>query len=178
MQLPHRSREPVAPEKLSPTASPDSSDDISPPPPYTSATPYTANEAPPDISAAFSNLRLEDSTFPTSDQCIAHLKLLEAFHQLREDVALRDGLFGLNDAFVPNHESNEAQAEILRKIREKRWAVFVAKAVQRFEKWWTVCVQPQAKRLTQSSGMTSKPTEGTKLRFRADDLPPIGENLE
>jgi len=46
-----------------------------------------------DITAAFSNLNLarphDKLQKPTANQCLAHLKLLEAFHQLRQDIALQ-----------------------------------------------------------------------------------------
>ena len=137
--------------------------------------PSVTNAAPPDITAAFSNLTLTDIVFPTPDQCIAHLKVLESFHQLREDVAVRDGLFGITDAFVSGDESKEKQAEILMKIREKRWAVFVAKAAQRFKAWWTVCVQPHAVRMMQSHLIDSRLTQGARVKFEAEDLPPLGK---
>ena len=149
--------------------------DHSPPPAYSSEAASINDSAPPDITAAFSNLNLTGSSFPTPDQCIAHLKLLESFHQLREDVALRDCLFGIKDAFVPQDESKERQAEILRMIREKRWAVYVAKAAQRFKSWWTLCVQPQATRTTQSSSMVNEMAADKKLNFQAHDLPPLGK---
>ena len=83
-----------------------------------------------DITAGFSNLSLgTSSALPTRDECIAHLKLLEAIHELRQSVAGHDGCMGINDDLAAGNE------EILRKIREKRWAVFVARAVHRFEVW-------------------------------------------
>ncbi|KAL9099042.1 MAG: hypothetical protein Q9163_005397, partial [Psora crenata] len=157
-------------------AFPSSLGDHSQPPAYTPDPPSIAHDSPPDITAAFSSLRLDSSPFPTPDQCIAHLKLLEAFHQLREDVALRDSLFGIRDSFVPEDASAEKRREVLRKVREKRWAVYVAKAVQRFEKWWKVCVCPQASKLKQSqmqTMMTRNPDKGAIMRVEADDLPPI-----
>ena len=166
---------PEAPKMSSPSTLPQ---EHSPPPAYTSEAPGLNNAAPPDITAAFSNLNLIDSVFPTPDQCTAHLKVLESFHQLREDIAVRDGLFGISDAFVPGDETKEQQAEILMKIREKRWAVFVAKAAQRFEAWWTACVQPQAVRMKQFSLVDRNITQGARLRFDADDVPPLGKKAK
>ncbi|KAL9131574.1 MAG: hypothetical protein Q9217_000531 [Psora testacea] len=152
------------------------SPDHSPPPVYTSEAPSVANDTTPDITAAFSSLNLDTSAFPTPDQCLAHLKLLEAFHQLREDVALRDGLFGIRDSSVSKHASEEKQREVLMKIREKRWAVYVAKAVKRFEKWWAICVCPQASKLEQKqmqAEMTRTPDRGEKMNIDINQLPPI-----
>lgn len=117
-----------------------SSDNSSRPPSYT--------RAPVDITANFAKLNLESkSTKPTVDQCIAHLKLLEAFHQLREDIATTDGLFGISDELATKLTR---QDEALAKVREKRWAVYVARAADRFERWWVTCVPTSQQALRQS----------------------------
>lgn len=148
-----------------------------PPPAYVADT--------PNLTAAFSNLNLSDSAQkPTRDACIAHLKLLEAFHQLREDVATKDGLFGIWDSFVPAAESERDRMKVLLKIREKRWAIYVAKAASRFETWWQTSIQPRATMLQQrdvenpfTQNLDPAQTEDT-LRFTKDNLPPIGEVLK
>ena len=104
---------------------------------------YTV-EAYPNASdiAGLATLDLSTKkTRPISDLS-AHLKLLESFHQLREDIALHDGIFGIWDSFVPSTRSEREQAEILLKIREKRWAIYVAKAASRFQTWWQASVEP------------------------------------
>ncbi|KAL8698090.1 MAG: hypothetical protein Q9201_006762 [Fulgogasparrea decipioides] len=108
-------------------------------PPY-SAHPAQPCNVAPDLTAAFSELHLlGNPAKPTPDQCLDHLKLLEAFHQLREDVATTDGLYGIHDSFVdaiiPTEEETE-RAQLLLKLREKRWAIYVTKAVWRYETWW------------------------------------------
>ena len=141
----------------------------SPPPP-----PYQFN--PPDITAAFSNLKLEETDKPTPDHCIAHLKLLEAFHQLRCDVATNDGLFGIQDDFVPKGLSEQQHAETLLKIREKRWAIYVAKAAKRFEKWWQVSIEPDVEMVQQRAlekGRFDK--NRNPLYFNKQTLPPLGK---
>lgn len=148
-----------------------SSDESSPPS-------YSVNDPNrvPDITAAFSNLKLENTDKPTIDHCIAHLKLLQAFHQLREDVALQDGLFGLCDDFVPSTANEAQKAEILVKIREKRWAVYVARAADRF-KCWHGFVDISSQKLKQEDLATvcrQKPSDGNALLFTEDNLPPLG----
>ena len=131
-----------------------------------------------DTTAAFSNLKLNASRTPTADQCIAHLKLLEAFHQLREDIALTDGLFGICDDFADTKVTAPEKAELLVKIREKRWAVYVARAAKRFEKWWTACVEPNAQMLKQRdipATFSQKVHMGNCLDFDCDNLPPLGK---
>ena len=135
----------------------------------------------PDITAAFAKLNLAPSAKPTPDLCIAHLKLLEAFHQLRQDVASEDGLFGINDAFADAAHSDEERAKLLAKICEKRWQVYVTKASKRFERWWIACVEPNEERnrlLGQSkipSVFQRSPDLGERLEWSKDDLPPLGQ---
>ena len=146
------------------------SKDHSPPPSYSAD--------PPDITAAFSNLSLgRETAKPTRDQCIAHLKLLECFHQLRETVATNDGLFGIRDDFAEQGLAPGDKADLLVKIREKRWAIYVAKAAKRFEAWWQHGVEVFGRMpLLQDLGRTSAAMESA-MPF--DDmkhhLPPIGE---
>ena len=140
---------------------------------------YSAN--PSDLTAAFSNLNISlASPVPTPDQCIAHLKLLEAFHQLREDVATTDGLFGINDSLVPANEPEKRHTAILRRIREKRWAVYVARAAARFEKWWQSSVEPgvvmmkQTDLTTGQHPLNGEGKKGGSWAIGRDQLPPLG----
>lgn len=108
-----------------------------------------------DISAAFANLSLPStSETPEVDTCIAHLKLLFAFQSMKEDVGYTDGLWniwdkradldvelspadlGALDARGEKRLPDDERKLKLSKIREKRWAVFVARAVDRYESWW------------------------------------------
>ena len=145
--------------------------------PKNSSPPPSYNADPSDITAAFSSLTLVDSEKPTPDQCIAHLKLLEAFHQLRENVATNDGLFGLNDDFVPRGLNEQQHAETLLKIREKRWAIYVSKAAKRFETWWEVAVEPGVEML-QQKGLATEDFDKDRrpLNLNTQKLPPLGES--
>lgn len=116
-----------------------------------------------DITAAFSNLSLDPSPKdPTVDTCLAHLKLLHAVQSMKEDVGYTDGLWGMwdrraeSDGDIDLDDVEEAASAgvaqpatektkktpdderkiRLSKIREKRWALFVARAVDRYEAWW------------------------------------------
>lgn len=81
------------------------------------------DDAPPDIVASFANLNLgRKERKPTPDECIAHLKLLEAISQLRDDVGMTDGLYGLFDRIADDVPEGDKRTELLSKIREKRWA--------------------------------------------------------
>ena len=145
-------------------------------------------EAPPsypddhvNISAAFSTLNLSanKNDFPSEDECIAHLKLLEAFYYLKEDVVSKDGLFGIRDDAIPDGTSIETAGDILSRKREKRWAIFVVKAVQRFETWFQKQMEPSAPMFTMKQ-MAEKSYQNIAvnaqpLKMNADGLPPLGK---
>jgi hypothetical protein len=111
-----------------------------------------------NLTAAFDNLNLTDAPGAASvDSCLAHLKLLFAFQSMKEDVGYTDGLWDLWDnradnpdplivselatarAGVPDgpKQEHDKKLEVLSKLREKRWALFVARAVDRYEAWWS-----------------------------------------
>lgn len=147
-----------------------SSENDSPPPSY--------KQAVVDITSSFAKLDLKStSTKPTVDQCIAHLKLLEAFHQLREDIATNDGLFNISDQSAV--ESSRPD-EVLAKLREKRWAVYVARAADRFERWWMTAVPSTQERLRQSdvASTTGKFDRivGVGEPMTITNLPPLGRS--
>ena len=139
---------------------------------------YTVN--PPDIMAAFSNLSLNKTTGkPTTDQCIAHLKLLEAFSQLREDIGNTDGLYGIRDDFVSSMAADR-KTEVLAKMREKRWCVYVTQAANRFEAYWHKCIQKDAQLIRQTDlelpYMDNLLKKQGVLRFTRAYLPPLGKH--
>jgi len=125
------------------------------------------------------------------DHCIAHLKLLEAFFQLREEVGNSDELFGIpgpdfGGALATGGSSQNDQALAQIKVREKRWAVYVARAVDRFSKWWDKCVPttlegaPYHKLTTDelcSKSAHDLPIGGRPIKQLGsrDHLPPLGE---
>ncbi|KAL1904485.1 hypothetical protein Sste5344_009773 [Sporothrix stenoceras] len=92
--------------------------------------------------------------WPTADNCFAHLKFLFAVHALKEEVGYTDGVFGLNDALaaapdevvdiplnLPEKQTSPATDDEryrarLSKVREKRWALYAARAADRYETWW------------------------------------------
>ncbi|KAF4979789.1 hypothetical protein FZEAL_4063, partial [Fusarium zealandicum] len=114
-----------------------------------------------DLTAQFTNLQLHPSPYNiiNPDTCLAHLKLLFALQSLKEDIGYTDDLWGIwdnradgniavtDDGEVQEHSytashvpSIEDKQRFLSKIREKRWALFVARAVDRYEAWWNSLV--------------------------------------
>ena|SRR6187402_2208173 len=153
------------------------------PPSYQPIDPANNADVPSadELSAAFISLKLGDTPlpFPEADQCLAHLKLLSAFHGLKEDIGYTDGLFGLWDSKC---EIAGDRDQALAKMREKRWALYIARAVERFEDWWlqVLCNMEECRRLEGKEMVASvlKFTDFTKRgrvkQWTTTMLPPIG----
>ncbi|KAL1296560.1 hypothetical protein AAFC00_000060 [Neodothiora populina] len=87
-----------------------------------------------------------NQTTPLPDECIAHLKLLECFYRLRQSIGSANGLFGIPDpegayaapaqrpSTIKPHGITEI-ANIRAVISEKRWQIYVSRAVSRFDRW-------------------------------------------
>lgn len=122
---------------------------------------YSAESHQPDTehaTAAFANLNLDpEPNDPTASYCLVHLKLLHTFQTLKEDIGYTDGLWGLWNsrategvARIHGHDDkgkiteevkdvssdHEARQTALSQVREKRWALYVARAADRYESWW------------------------------------------
>ena len=188
--------------------------DDSPPPAYSEFDTGGNEQIDVDLEAAFSNLDLNacSSTTPKPDECIAHLKLLECFKNLREEISNRNGLFGIEDGFsreslqevydnIASECANESEqrekfAQTGRQIerslnfaRDKRWAIYVARAASRYAKWWQKLRDlgngvdglgiPPSKRLRvatieEEQGLEGLMGSGIPCQWNADNLPPIG----
>lgn len=165
-------------------------------------------EAAEDANAAFLNLSFESSITDhldirygiSEDACLAHLKLLHAIQSMKEEVGYTDGLWNLwNDRGKRALDDLRADADwsMIRKleksdaktvttaghsrIREKRWALFVARAVDRYEAWWKSLGENDM--LTEEdmadpdSYKFKKFPTSTRLIWEERMLPPLGENI-
>jgi hypothetical protein len=119
------------------------------------------------------------------DLCIAHLKFLESLSQLREEIGSKYSLLGIKDPVFRPTEQDQVGTAIV-KVREKRWQVYVARAVDRFRKWWNACVpatldSAPCRRLTATAmgkkGIDRVPVEGSPIKQLqlVDHLPPLGK---
>ena len=153
----------------------------SPPPSYAAQDVDQDNAIePPNLTAGFSNLSLgtkgEDG-FPTTNECIAHLKLLEGFYRLRQKIGSSDGLFGLHNAIVARQElSSEEESKQLVKLASKRWSIYISRAIVRFEKWIETCsystgpITKSRLRIGAEAGdLCDSPTKGLLMEV----LPPV-----
>ena len=173
---------------LPPNSQPTSSEA---PPTYTA----TANVPGPsldEINASFSNLQIGDvpKNFPDTNLCLAHLKLLEAFFILKQEVGYTDGAFDIWDSRAPGTDESVAKDEVARntrkealsKFREKRWALYVARAVHRFEIWWmkVLCQYEESVMLTEGAMRSREyqdfPGAGMVQKWTTFMLPPLGKS--
>jgi hypothetical protein len=127
---------------------------------------------------------------PTVQTCITHLKLLEAFHRLREAVSSEDGLFEIAETlYLPTYldkRSAEGTERARRFAREKRWSIYVARAAERFEAWWTRVIPTsnggnlaerlKMKQMVRKDQFESLPPTARPLLFTPDLLPPLGKS--
>ncbi|KAI2638591.1 hypothetical protein GGS21DRAFT_509045 [Xylaria nigripes] len=100
------------------------------------------------LTSAFSSLHVPLVAQNVSpDTCLAHLKLLYAFQNLKETIGYTDGLWNLYDnrifpnrdgtiALKKTEELDDDTKKKLSLLREKRWALYVARATDRYEAWW------------------------------------------
>ena len=136
----------------------------------------------PHATRAFQDLQhappSKGAKLPTSDECLAHLKLLECFYRIREEIGSREGLFGIQDSYVPVGAQGAERDEIQAKIREKRWEIYVTKACFRFQVWWGT-IERGSKMITEpemeesSYGLVA--SNSRPIYFDANNLPPLGK---
>ncbi|KAF2137561.1 uncharacterized protein K452DRAFT_257279, partial [Aplosporella prunicola CBS 121167] len=158
------------------------------PPAYDVPPPVYQEHIEDDAAARLAQLDLAPGRAgvkPSADECIVHLKLLEALLQLRHEMAGTAGLFDVAGPADEGVVKGAAAEEALDRVREKRWAVYVARAVDRYEVWWATRVPRGAAGVQNArnfrgedlvsvagiddeSGLMAKP-----FVWRADELPPL-----
>lgn len=169
-------------QKVEETRSAEQSDGDVAPPSYNAAA--ATGLSPEDIeqlNSAFASLDLPlIAEGVTVDTCLAHLKLLFTFQNLKEAVGYTDGLWEMYDSQV----SPDKDGKNLSLLREKRWALYVARAAHRYESWWNsfpkdpltedhmVADNPHYTRFASDA-----PPDLATFAARSDMLPPIGEEL-
>jgi hypothetical protein len=123
--------------------------------------------------------------FPSPGDCVAHLKLLECFYRLKQQIASTNGLFGISCDVVEDLDQktpNEKNNEVLISLAEKRWEVYVTRAAERFSRW-RYSLEPDADHYTLAQAISTRgevmadrtdPEKARPFSFDAYNLPPIG----
>lgn len=156
-----------------------------PPPTY-----HNAQDLPDDFNDhlinGFAKLNLDSPEGLTRSQTIAHLKTLECFYRLRKRIASTNGLFGITNSNAESllRQNNcSSSDDVLAVFGEKKWGVYVARAVDRFERWRDA-VAPATKLVTidqfdKSTGLgatfSDRASHG-RLVLTPACLPPVGES--
>jgi len=80
------------------------------------------------LNAAFANLKISEQDnlpFPDANLCLAHLKLLTVFHNLKEDIGYTDGLFDLWDSHCEIAENRDEALTLVKSdglcISQEQW---------------------------------------------------------
>jgi len=158
-----------------------------PPPTYEQASQQEQHaHYPPQVAS--SSVQLSPD-LPSPEDCVAHLKLLECFYRLRQNIASTNGLFGISCDVVEELEQNASRTdthkdkrnEIITLLAEKRWQVYVSRAVERFSTWRyslelnTDCYTIAQAIKTKGQILADRvDTETAKpFSFDAENLPPI-----
>ncbi|KAI1827818.1 hypothetical protein F4861DRAFT_535647 [Xylaria intraflava] len=156
-------------------------------PPATSLTPEDIDQ----LNSAFSSLEVPlVAQNVTPDTCLAHLKLLFAFQNLKEVIGYTDGLWNIYDSRVfPNRDSAAALGKTgeldddtkknLSLLREKRWALYIARATDRYETWWKSFPKDPLTEADMCESTTKytkfpDPRKVTAFNWTRNMLPPIG----
>lgn len=150
--------------------------DKAPPPAYEEEQPDNFPPLPDLVD--FKDAGLPSTTTATVTQCIAHLKLLSVFADLRATVSTDNGLFGIHDSQADQFLDEQSKNLALARIREKRWAVYVTRAVDRYTDWWHNCAPSSGK----APSVNDLPyndyrliTEDLKpVEWSSKELPPLG----
>ncbi|KAL4873253.1 hypothetical protein BDV12DRAFT_182478 [Aspergillus spectabilis] len=145
-------------------------------PTYTQSIDTDTDQVPtlPAINLA-QNAGPAEYTTVTHYECIAHLKFLAALSDLRETVTSTPDLFNLPDPTPREFGSHINEAWAL--VKEKRWAVYTAKAVARYTAWWNACV-PASRPRPSIHNFSSAVYEDitvckNPLAWTRDELPPL-----
>lgn len=132
------------PEKAETVADTGHSNGDAAPPSYNATTPEDVDQ----LNLAFFSLQVPMvANVVTADTCLAHLKLLFAFQNLKEAIGYTDGLWQIYDsrlfpktkgtgALQDTDKLDDETKKNLSLLREKRWALYVARAANRYETWW------------------------------------------
>lgn len=113
----------------------------------------------------------------TPNECVAYAKFLAALADLRQTISRTDGLFGIHDSEGERFHGDEKN-QALNQIREKRWAVYVTRAVHRYTVWWTESTPTSAKPtidFVEHICYEKSAFNVEEVKLSLEDLPPLGK---
>lgn len=143
-----------------------------PPPPYSTLNESGIRGTPVNVDDLAQVNSVPSTDNVTVPESVAHLKLISAIASLRDSVMKTDNLFGICDDDARGFSDSRKQAQAAACIKEKRWAVYVARAVERFTTWWENAVPT-----LETTEISSLNTPETKIAWSIDMLPPFGEQI-
>lgn len=111
----------------------------------------------------------------TPKECINHLKFLSALAGLQHCIRTKDGLFGINHPGRLFTDDPAANA----RVEEKRWQVYVSRAVDRFKDWWVSIPkykeQPTVMSLKRFAMNPLTLDDNLSIGLSKGELPPLGK---
>lgn len=149
---------------------PDVIQDERDPPPYSAPGQDLTNGNSAISEDSLQNSQALHDVSVTSDECIAHLKLIAAISRLRNSVMRTDKIFGLCDSEANRFTERRKYLQAAACIQEKRWSVYVARAVDRFTSWWKTSLPDLTK--SETSLLGAPPA---KMTWNIHQMPPLGE---
>lgn len=128
-------------------------------------------------SVEYLNTGVSSARTVTPRECIDHLRFLTALANLQHYIRTKDGLFGINH---PDRHFTDDSA-LNDRVEEKRWQVYVSRAVERFKEWWislpTYKKQPTVMSLKRFAMNPLALPDNLSIRLSKSELPPLGESM-
>lgn len=113
---------------------------------------------------------------------LVHLRLLYAFRRLRLQIGHQDGLWGIHDDRLDDQTpplTLDERNQGLARIKEKRWAIYLARAVHRYDAWWKAMnpkpLTEAETESTESARYAKFPQKSVPLDFTEENMMPLGE---
>ena len=106
-------------------------------------------------------------------ECQQHLQLLRCFLNLKRVVSETKGLFKTEHTHDVRMEQDPGTRQSI--IKERRWSIYVSRAVRRFSIWWACLPASHASGLS-SSEIPEKPVAHGGWIWESDKMPPLGKN--
>lgn len=127
-----------------------------------------------DQSVEYSNTGVSSIQTTTPKECIDHLRFLTALANLQHYIRAKDGLFGINH---PGRHFDDPA--INSRVEEKRWQVYVSRAVERFKEWWISLPkykkQPTVMSLKRFAMNPLALDDNLSIGLSKSELPPLGK---